>query len=289
MGGLIEEVRELLRSASGRIGLLKRSTPFVALIALAIFLSTVDLGDDPQAQSFEGSFWLSFVVWIAVVWVRAGVVRWIRRETRHRDERRQTDSEGAGEPVLVSADGAAPARELPGPSAATMVTRIGEKAAVALAGAATLLMLLLPLGWWSSAELRVRDVPRALPLGSAVAVTPAEHGNPWLVAALTALVVAIAILGASAWRLVTLRGYLYGGTEFVYTFGAGFVRAVAIFGGLTLIPIVAVISAGTDLREDPSWTFTGPVWPVLVVLTWCGFDYVTLQRLHDREAQRPPG
>ena len=115
-----------------------------------------------------------------------------------------------------------------------------------------------------------------------------EHGNPWLIAALTALVVAIVILATSAWRLASLRGYLYGGTEIVYSSG-GFVRAVAIFGGVTLIPIVAVVAAGTDLREDPSWTFTGPVRPVLVVLTWCGFDYVTLQRLHDRETQRPPG
>jgi hypothetical protein len=67
------------------------------------------------------------------------------------------------------------------------------------------------------------------------------------------------------------------------------VRTVVIFGGLTLIPILGVIAAGTDLREEPGYTFTGPVWPLLVLVAWAAYNYATLRRLHDRVVADPYG
>ncbi len=282
-GEFAEALREMLRSASGRIALLKRSAPFLVLVGVAIWLSTINLGDGAQAQSFEGSLLPGLLSWIAVFWVGTIIVGRLRREGARLARLRRTELEGAP-PAAIAA-----ARPIPGPSVAGVVSGVGQKAAVLIAGAGALIMLFLPFGWWSSATSAIRAVLEALPLGSAVAVTPAEHGNPWLVAALTGLFVLFAIFAASGWRLGAMRGYLYGGTDFMILFFIGLIRTVAIFGGLTLVPVVAVIAAGTDLREEPSYTFTGPVWPILVVLAWCAFDFVTLQRLHDREARIPPG
>jgi hypothetical protein len=103
------------------------------------------------------------------------------------------------------------------------------------------------------------------------------------------ILVGLAIWGTSAWRLASMRSYVLSGNTFANVFFVGMVRTVVIFGGLTLIPILGVIAAGADLREEPGYTFTGPVWPLLVLVAWAAYNYATLRRLHDRVVADPYG
>jgi hypothetical protein len=178
-----------------------------------------------------------------------------------------------------------PARTLPGPTLEELLAN-HRIVAGAVAGIVVMAIVLIPLGWWSSAAEALRSMLEALPLGSAVATTPAEHGNPALISLLAAGLVAAVIVAASRWRLRSMRAYIYGGGTFAQLFCVGLLHTVAIFGGVTLIPVLGVIAAGTDLREEPASTFTGPLWPLLVVGCWVAFTYAGLQRLYRDETQR---
>jgi hypothetical protein len=172
----------------------------------------------------------------------------------------------------------------PGPRLGDLAGMAKAIAIVAL-GFAIVAIILIPAGWWSDAASTLRSVLEALPLGNAVAETPKESGNPIFVAALAAVVVGLAIWGTSEWRKRSVHKYLYGGNTFVQIFAVGMLRTAVIFGGITLVPILGYIAAGTDLTEDPNNTFTGPVWPIVVVICWTAFTWVGLRRLVDREAQ----
>lgn len=164
--------------------------------------------------------------------------------------------------------------DLPGPTRALFTFATGLVVCI---------ILLVPLGWWSSAADALRSLLEALPLGSAVATTPAQDGAPALIAIGSLLVVAAAIWGATRWRVRSVHGYVYGGSTFVQPFTVSMIRTVTIFGGLTLVPILAVIASGKDLREAPEHTFTGPAWPVLIVLSWLAYSWVGLAKVHNRE------
>jgi hypothetical protein len=145
------------------------------------------------------------------------------------------------------------------------------------------MIVTIPLGWWSSASDALRSLLEALPLGDAVATSPAENGNPLLVGLLAAVLVGLAALGTTRWRIRSVRGYIFGGSTFVQPLTVSLIRTVTIFAGITLVPIAAVIASGKDLREEPAHTFTGPLWPILIVLCWLAYSWVGLARVHNRE------
>jgi hypothetical protein len=268
---------EILRTNAARVALTKRLALLVAFVALAIYLSTLELGDDGAGDSFEGGFFLAFIPWALAFFVGGELVRWLRHQAHRARTAREVDARFG-----LARE---PGRALPGPSLEDLL-ETHRVLASAVTGLVVAVILLVPLGWWSSAAAGLRSVLEALPLGSAVATSPAEHGNPALVSALVAGVVAVAIWGTSAWRVRSVRAYLYGGATFVQIFSVGLLHTVAIFGGITLVPITGVIAAGTDLREEPGYTFTGPVWPLLVVACWIAFTYGSLRRVYSEEAER---
>lgn len=180
----------------------------------------------------------------------------------------------------------APERPLPGPT--IHLARAARWIAIPLAGAAVLAILLIPAGWWSAASTPLRSILEALPFGDAVATEPFQRGNPVLVSLVAAVVVGLAIWGVSRWRIRSVRNYLYGGNTFVQIFTVGLIRTVVIFGGIALVPVLGAIADGVDLRDDPDYTFTGPIPPLIVIACWIVFTYVDLRRVYAREAGRPP-
>jgi hypothetical protein len=276
--GLGEELRRIWHSNVGRLRLLRRLLLLAGLIGAIGFLSTLDFGPSASSDSFEGEYVLGFIVWVLVFFAGTELVVWLRGEGRRIASERTTDWEGAG---------AAPedAPRFPGPNFGLWLDTPPGRF---VAGIAVLLLLLLPAGWWGSAAPALRTVLEALPLGGAVAVRPAQDGDPLLVAALALAFLGLAIWAASRWRRSSVREYLYGGNTFVGAYSVGMIRTVVIFGGLALVPNLAYIAHGTDLREDPVNTFTGPVWPLIVVTAWGIYTFVTLRRVYDREIERPP-
>lgn len=59
----------------------------VAFIVGAVVLSTLDFGDDPQNESFEGDFFLALIPWAVAIFVAAEAVRWLRLESKRWRER----------------------------------------------------------------------------------------------------------------------------------------------------------------------------------------------------------
>jgi len=159
---------------------------------------------------------------------------------------------------------------------------VGRFLFVMATGFVVCIIVLIPIGWWSSVSDAIRSVLEALPLGDAVATQPFEHGMPILVGFLTALLVAGAIYGVTRWRIRSLRAYIYGGNTLVQPFTVSMIRTVAIFGGLTLIPVVAVVAGGKDLRDEPEYTFTGPLWPILIIGCWLVYSWVGMAKVHNR-------
>lgn len=150
-------------------------------------------------------------------------------------------------------------------------------------GVVVLSILLIPAGWWAAAAPALRELLEALPLGDAVATSPEEHGKPLLISFLALLLVGLAIWATTRWRTASMASYVHGGNTFVGVFTVGMIRTATIFGGLALVPNLGYVAAGTDLREEPGYTFTGPLWPFLVVGCWVVFTYYDLRRAHARE------
>lgn len=173
-------------------------------------------------------------------------------------------------------------RPFPGPDP-NALTGAAHAALIVGLGVAVLSILLIPAGWWSAASPALREVLEALPLGGAVATSPDEHGKPLLISFLALLLVGLAIWATTQWRTASMRNYVHGGNTFVGVFTVGMIRTATIFGGLTLVPILGYVAAGTDLREEPGYTFTGPVWPFLVIGCWTAFTFFDLRRAHARE------
>lgn len=155
-------------------------------------------------------------------------------------------------------------------------------------GAAIVLVILIPMGWWSEASGTLRDLLEALPFGGAVADEPSERGNPVLIGVLAGVAVAAAILAATRWRRRAARDYLTGSVSIVQLYAISVARTVAIFGGITLVPILVVIARGNDLRDEPETTFTGPIPVVVVLVVWAVYSYFGLSRLVAREAATRP-
>ena len=244
---------------------MRRLALLLAFVALAIYLSAFD------------EFFLSLIPWAIVAYVGSGAVRWIQRESARIRSGREGEAGGATMRALVG---------LPGPRLDWLL-REHRRGAGLVIGTGLALIVLLPLGWWSASSEALRSTLEALPLGSAVATEPAANGNPVVVCLLATLLVVLAIWLSTRWRMHSVRAYIYGGNTFVQILSVGFIRTVAIFGGVTLVPVLGFIASGTDLRREPLYTFTGPVWPLIVVACWLAFTYVDLRRSYEREAQRP--
>jgi hypothetical protein len=268
---------EILRTNAARVALTKRLALLVAFVALAIYLSTREPGDDAAGDAFNGGFFLALIPWALALFAGGELVRWVRHGAHRTRTAREVDA-GFG----LHRE---PARRLPGPALEDVLANL-RFIASAVAGVVVMIIVLLPAGWWSSASGTLRSALEALPLGSAVATTPGDHGNPALISTLAAAAVAIAIWGTSRWRLRSVRSYIDGEITFAQLFVVGMVHTLAIFAGLTLIPVLGVIAAGADLRQEPAHTFTGPVWPVLVAGCWAAFTYAGLRRLYREEAER---
>jgi hypothetical protein len=156
-------------------------------------------------------------------------------------------------------------------------------------GVVIVLIILIPLGWWSEASGTLRDVLETLPFGGAVADEASERGNPVLIGILAAIPVLATIVAATLWRRRAAREYVYGGFTYVQLYAVSVVRTVVIFGGITLVPILVVIARGNDLREEPKTTFTGPIPVVVVLAAWAAYSYFGLGRLVRRERTKGRG
>lgn len=82
-----DELRAIATTHGGKVKLAWRAGLVVVLIGLLIYLSTLDFGDDPQSDSFEGEFFLGLISWVVIVVVGVVVVRWIRRTARRVGDR----------------------------------------------------------------------------------------------------------------------------------------------------------------------------------------------------------
>ena len=76
--GIRDEVEQFLRLHRGKLKHARRLILFAVVVGVLIWLSTLDFGDDPQSNSFEGDFFLGFVTIAVVVLVGYYAVRWMK-------------------------------------------------------------------------------------------------------------------------------------------------------------------------------------------------------------------
>jgi hypothetical protein len=157
--------------------------------------------------------------------------------------------------------------------------------ALALSG---LLALLLAIEIWMRADDALRPLLEALP-GNAVAETAEEHGNPVLIGVLTAATVLGAAIGLSWWRRGLIREYLRGELRYPALLGASLVRMTVIVLGIALIPVLAAIADGADLREgDPEGTLFDAAWrPLVAGAGLLVFTYLGLRRTIGSVSSKP--
>ena len=79
---LPQELREILGKYPQRLQLARRLGLLLVVIALAAYLSTLNLGGSSAEDPGEGDWALALISWAVVLFVGATVVRWLRRELR---------------------------------------------------------------------------------------------------------------------------------------------------------------------------------------------------------------
>jgi hypothetical protein len=175
----------------------------------------------------------------------------------------------------------------PEEAASTAGGSLGLLALIAL-GLAGLMALVLTVEMWKRADGVLRPMLEALP-GDAVAESADEHGSPLLIAVLVGSLVLGCCVALSRWRRGLIGDYLRGEQSYSVLLGASIVRMVAIIGGVSLIPILAAIADGADLRAEPdNGTVLDAAWRFVVAGAGLAvFTYLGLGRRIDIESRKP--
>lgn len=157
--------------------------------------------------------------------------------------------------------------------------------ALALSG---FLALILAIEIWMRADGVLRPILEALP-GGIVADTAEQHGNPVLIAVLTAAGVIGVGIALTWWRRGLIREYLHGKRSYRALLGASLLRMAVIVAGIALIPVAAAIADGQDLREgDPEGTLFDAAWrPLVAGAGLLVFTYFGLKRTIESVSSRP--
>ena len=85
--GIGDALKELTSGHEGRLRFARRLAILIGFIVVAVILSTLDFGDDPQSDSFEGDFFLGLIPLAVVIFVGVEAVRWLRLEGKRRRQR----------------------------------------------------------------------------------------------------------------------------------------------------------------------------------------------------------
>jgi hypothetical protein len=141
---------------------------------------------------------------------------------------------------------------------------------------------------WAGADGTLRPILEAMPFGDAVAERPKQSGDPLLVAVVAAIPLLAFVIGSGLWRRTLIRKELNQEIPSSVVTAVTYVRIAIIAVWVGLIPVLAAMADGRDLRASGTEDdFFSAWWAWLIALAiWVAIASWDDDRAHERLERR---